>query len=74
MNTSLNFIKLSNTHFYLIITKSPPFIAELETLSNNSLVSTELFESVSISTEFGEGNGTPLQYSCLENPMDGGAW
>ena len=24
--------------------------------------------------ENGEGNGTPLQYSCLENPMDGGAW
>ena len=23
---------------------------------------------------FGEGNGNPLQYSCLENPMDGGAW
>ena len=22
----------------------------------------------------GEGNGTPLQYSCLENPIDGGAW
>ena len=22
----------------------------------------------------GKGNGTPLQYSCLENPMDGGAW
>ena len=22
----------------------------------------------------GAGNGTPLQYSCLENPMDGGAW
>ena len=21
-----------------------------------------------------EGNGTPLQYSCLANPMDGGAW
>ena len=21
-----------------------------------------------------EGNGNPLQYSCLENPMDGGAW
>ena len=28
-----------------------------------------LLESV-----FGEGNGTPLQYSCLENPMDGEAW
>ena len=25
-------------------------------------------------TQHGEGNGTPLQYSCLENPMDGGAW
>ena len=23
---------------------------------------------------FGEGNGTPLQYSCLENPIDRGAW
>ena len=28
----------------------------------------ELIEKV------GEGDGTPLQYSCLENPMDGGAW
>ena len=24
--------------------------------------------------QFREGHGTPLQYSCLENPMDGGAW
>ena len=24
--------------------------------------------------KYGEGNGNPLQYSCLENPMDGGAW
>ena len=23
---------------------------------------------------FNEGNGTPLQYSCLENPLAGGAW
>ena len=27
-----------------------------------------------IGSDQGEGNGTPLQYSCLENPMDGGAW
>ena len=27
-----------------------------------------------VSTLYGEGNGNPLQYSCLENPMDGGAW
>ena len=27
-----------------------------------------------VRNESGEGNGTPLQYSCLENPMDGRAW
>ena len=27
-----------------------------------------------LTIEIGEGNGTPLQHSCLENPMDGGAW
>ena len=27
-----------------------------------------------ISKYIGEGDGTQLQYSCLENPMDGGAW
>ena len=31
-------------------------------------------EKVEAVRDFGEGNGTPLQYSCLENPMDGGAW
>ena len=29
---------------------------------------------VIISNSFGEGNGNPLQHSCLENPMGGGAW
>ena len=28
----------------------------------------------SLAFKTGEGNGTPLQHSCLENPMDGGAW
>ena len=27
-----------------------------------------------IYTQIGEGNGSPLQYSCLENPMDRGTW
>ena len=31
-------------------------------------------KSPSAQVFFGEGDGTPLQYSCLENPMDGGAW
>ena len=34
-----------------------------------------LVDLLSPSRENGrEGNGTPLQYSCLENPVDGGAW
>ena len=37
-----------------------------------------LYRQLPISRELspigGEGNGTPLQYSFLENPMDGGAW
>ena len=41
-----------------------PFICALQP----SVVNTPL------NMVFGEGNGTPLQYSCLENPMDGGAW
>ena len=31
-------------------------------------------EEAEIEWFYGEGNGTPLQYSCLENPMDGGVW
>ena len=27
-----------------------------------------------LGTSLGEGNGNPFQYSCLENPMDRGAW
>ena len=38
--------------------------------SRSLLVICFIYSSVCI----GEGNGTPLQYSCLENPMDGGAW
>ena len=32
------------------------------------------FIMTNLDSIFGEGDGTPLQYSCLENPMDGGAW
>ena len=31
-------------------------------------------DSIIVSSLFGEGNGNPLQYSCLENPRDRGAW
>ena len=37
---------------------------------------TRLSDFTSLTSHFitGEGNGNPLQYSCLENPRDGGAW
>ena len=34
----------------------------------------QLSRLIATATCFREGNGTPLQYSCLENPMDEGAW
>ena len=37
-------------------------------------LSLENFEYYFISMWDGEGNGNPFQYSCLENPMNGGAW
>ena len=33
-----------------------------------------LTEAEDIKKRWGEGNGNPLQYSCLENPIDRGAW
>ena len=36
--------------------------------------STSFTNSSYLATTGGEGNGTPLQYSCLENSTDGGAW
>ena len=50
-------------------TGAPQYVRQMLTsmkgeINNNTL----------IVGDFGKGNGTPLQYSCLENPMDGGAW
>ena len=42
--------------------------------SKHSLVVSDYYFLANFSTDLGEGNGTPLQCSCLENPMDGGAW
>ena len=39
-----------------------------------NLASVRNFLMIGYTCQSGEGNGTPLQYSCLENPMDGGAW
>ena len=54
---------------------SPPIILFINIASELwiSFLSFSPFKS-RLGLGFREGNGTPLQYSCLENPMDGGAW
>ena len=44
----------------------------MKTLKNDPLKKKKLFRSFTY--EVGEGNGNPLQYSCLENSIDRGAW
>ena len=39
-----------------------------------SLTFSSVFQIMTPIPLLGEGNGNPFQYSCLENPMDGGAW
>ena len=47
--------------------KSVPAVQEKETQEME-------IQSSGLGRSLGGGNSNPLQYSCLENPMDGGAW
>ena len=51
-----------------------PEIFYYVSLTDNSKIEHAFISLLAVRTFIGEGNGTPLQYSCLENPMDGGAW
>ena len=57
------------THLY--VTTGKTIVLTLQTFV--SKVMALLFNMLS-SFVIGEGSGTPLQYSCMENPMYGGAW
>ena len=73
-----------------VVTHLEPYILECEVkwalgritmnkASGGDGILVELFQilkddSGKVLYSVGEGNGTPPQYSCLENPMDGGAW
>ena len=46
----------------------------LEENLRGKLISKYLSICIYLCVSIGEGSGTPLQYSCLDNPMDGGAW
>ena len=45
-----------------------------QTVKNLPAMQETMVQSLGQEDPPGEGNGNPLQYSCLENPMDGGAW
>ena len=47
----------------------PPLLTILNWVHRNTWI-----QLISCSLYWGECNGNPLQYSCLENPVDGGAW
>ena len=56
----------------IVIIISLVYVAQI-----NMLYTLNAYSAISqlyLSNPGGEGNGIPLQYSCLENPMDGGAW
>ena len=61
----ITFVKISvpniGEHKYI-----KPILTEIKRERDNNTITAGDFN--------GEGNGTPLQYSCLVNPMGGGAW
>ena len=63
---------------FFIVQLSHPYMTTGKTiaLTRQTFVSKVISLLFNMLSRFviGEGNGTPLQYSCLENPMDGGAW
>ena len=63
-------------HFLLLLSHfvslcAPKHLKRIFVPTDSSCPQTSLFD---YTYAIGEGNGTPLQYSCLENLMDGGAW
>ena len=70
------FVFWGMSNIYVIsIRRNPVVCGSVFTLENYYYYSLKkLFFLPHFKAVVGESNGTPLQYSCLENPMDGGAW
>ena len=78
-------VKTLETSFHRFPSSCPLFLPRLpERCPSGLIFSSEIFDNMYDSFSKakmtlhnllnGEGNGTPLHYSCLENPMDGEAW
>ena len=75
---SISFPGISSSQHVSIWPKTSGYhdadFSEASFLDSSTLFSSLLDQFWLPQQALGEGNGTPLQYSCLENPMDGGAW
>ena len=67
-----NFSIIAMLHFYLTFHKVKDIYLNFRIPKGLEMYS--IFLCIPHSAYCGEGNGTPLQYSCPENPMDGGVW
>ena len=66
-------------HFFEIFSYSPHFSKEMtslvvQTVKNQPALAGDMGSIPGSGWSLREGNGNPLQYSCLENPLDRGAW
>ena len=59
---------------YIMCSQCRYFVDIIDSISSPSLFPERGGDGAENSKLLGEGDGTPLQHSCLENPMDGGAW
>ena len=74
--TNCSSLRLGNTAEGSVLKYGCILIFNMKKYNNQNSLVFSLFYCFNILSRLviGEGNGTPLQYSCLENPMDGGAW
>ena len=59
---------------FLIYTNSEIRVLKNSRVKFNKNLLRTFINLAAVFKHFGKGNGSPLQYFCLENPMDGGAW
>ena len=63
--------QLNTAHIYIYVSEGFPGGSEVKASASNERDPSSI---PGLGRSPGEGNGNPLQYSCLENPMDRGAW